>query len=100
MIVCLGPVCIPLWGVLPLLLGWFHNMGWFKWVKAEWVNYRWWKQKIYKRLGWATEKKDKVCEKDEKDEKGTAGGSVTNPASVESAADGISLSEPESDKTK
>mmetsp|Transcript_9204 Transcript_9204/g.12481 ORF Transcript_9204/g.12481 Transcript_9204/m.12481 type:complete len:84 (+) Transcript_9204:282-533(+) len=51
MIICLGPVCVPLWGVLPFLVGMLHRAGWFQWFKQEWVTFRWWKKLTYSTLG-------------------------------------------------
>ncbi|KAG2485183.1 hypothetical protein HYH03_016072 [Edaphochlamys debaryana] len=47
MIICLGPVCIPLWGLLPFLVGLLHSYGYLKWFKKEWVTYRYWKQRVW-----------------------------------------------------
>lgn len=34
MVICLGPICIPLWGLMPLILVFFRNL----WERIK----RWW----------------------------------------------------------
>lgn len=40
--ICIGPVCIPMNLLLPFLLGLLHQYGYLKWVKKEWVTFRFW----------------------------------------------------------
>ena len=42
MIICLGPVCVPLHLLIPFLLAWAHQRGWLTWIKREWVTLAWW----------------------------------------------------------
>merc|ERR1712193_207496 len=37
-VICCGPVCVPLGYLLPFLLAWFHQRGYFVWFKEEWVS--------------------------------------------------------------
>ncbi|KAK3234492.1 hypothetical protein CYMTET_55248 [Cymbomonas tetramitiformis] len=60
MIICIGPVCIPLWGLLPFLVSIAHGRGYLQWFRQEWVSYRFWKKKIYNALGWEIKKKKTV----------------------------------------
>lgn len=46
-VICLGPVCIPMNLLLPFLLGLAHHYGFLKWVKREWVTYKWWKERFF-----------------------------------------------------
>merc|ERR1712017_68204 len=45
-VICCGPVCVPLGYLLPFLLAWFHQRGYFVWFKEEWVTYRFWRKQI------------------------------------------------------
>ncbi|GMH35481.1 hypothetical protein BSKO_03349 [Bryopsis sp. KO-2023] len=49
-VICLGPVCIPLHLLLPFVLTWFHQRGYFTWFKREWLSFSHWQQK-YKEWG-------------------------------------------------
>lgn len=46
--ICIGPCCIPLWGLLPFLVGMLHQRGLLQWFKKEWVDYRWYKRALYR----------------------------------------------------
>lgn len=50
-VLCLGPVCIPLHLLLPFLLGLAHKYGYLQWVKREWVTFRFWRERIFGRCG-------------------------------------------------
>ena len=43
--ICIGPVCIPLNLLLPFLVGVLHRYGFFRWFKAEWVTFRYWRNR-------------------------------------------------------
>uniref|UniRef100_A0A7S3R529 Uncharacterized protein n=1 Tax=Dunaliella tertiolecta TaxID=3047 RepID=A0A7S3R529_DUNTE len=45
MIICLGPVCVPLHLLLAFLLSILHKYGWFTWIKTEWVTWKYWKDR-------------------------------------------------------
>ena len=45
--ICIGPVCVPLHLFLPFALAWLHRRGYFTFIKEEWVDYRWWKNKLF-----------------------------------------------------
>ncbi|KAI3429646.1 hypothetical protein D9Q98_005732 [Chlorella vulgaris] len=51
MIICVGPVCIPLHLLLPFLITLAHQRGYLKWFKREWVTFPWWRQQVRKALG-------------------------------------------------
>jgi hypothetical protein len=42
-VICIGPVCIPLHLVLAFLLSLAHRYGWLKWIKTEWVTFGYWR---------------------------------------------------------
>ena len=46
--ICIGPVCIPLNLLLPFLVGVLHRYGFFRWFKAEWVTFRYWRNRCAK----------------------------------------------------
>ncbi|GLC55601.1 hypothetical protein PLESTB_001005400 [Pleodorina starrii] len=46
MIICLGPVCVPLHLLLPFLVGLLHQYGYLKWFRKEWVTIRYWANKF------------------------------------------------------
>mmetsp|Transcript_14339 Transcript_14339/g.17371 ORF Transcript_14339/g.17371 Transcript_14339/m.17371 type:complete len:84 (-) Transcript_14339:5-256(-) len=50
-VICIGPVCIPVWSLLPFLVGVVHKHGYLKWFKQEWVTLRFWKKKAYALVG-------------------------------------------------
>lgn len=43
--ICIGPVCIPLNLLLSFLVGVLHRYGFFRWFKAEWVTFRYWRNR-------------------------------------------------------
>lgn len=51
MIICLGPVCVPVHLLLAFLVGLAHQHGYMKWFKREWVMYSWWLQQCKRMLG-------------------------------------------------
>ncbi|PSC67558.1 hypothetical protein C2E20_8774 [Micractinium conductrix] len=46
MIICLGPVCVPVHLLLAFLVGLAHQHGYLKWFKREWVMWSFWKQQL------------------------------------------------------
>ncbi|KAL6751105.1 hypothetical protein V8C86DRAFT_2789005, partial [Haematococcus lacustris] len=44
-VICIGPVCIPLHMVLAFLLGILHKWGYLKFIKQEWVTWRYWRDR-------------------------------------------------------
>ncbi|PRW60800.1 outer membrane lipo -sorting [Chlorella sorokiniana] len=47
MIICLGPVCVPLHLLLPFLVALAHQHGYLTWFRREWVMWRWWKARLF-----------------------------------------------------
>ena len=44
-VICLGPVCVPVSALVPFLIVQAHQRGWLKWVDPNWFKWRWWRQK-------------------------------------------------------
>lgn len=40
---CIGPVCFPLWQLLPVLLALLHQKGYLQWFRKEWVTLTWYR---------------------------------------------------------
>ncbi|KAL4515108.1 hypothetical protein Ndes2526B_g09671 [Nannochloris sp. 'desiccata'] len=46
-VLCLGPVCVPLHLLLPFLLALAHQRGYFLFIKREWVTWQYWTNKLF-----------------------------------------------------
>ncbi|KAL4421515.1 hypothetical protein ABPG75_010806 [Micractinium tetrahymenae] len=46
MIICLGPVCVPVHLLLAFLVGVAHQHGYLRWFKREWVMFSWWRRQF------------------------------------------------------
>ena len=50
-VICLGPVCVPMSAFVPFCVGMLHQYGYLKWVKQEWFTWRWLKPRLKVALG-------------------------------------------------
>lgn len=52
---CIGPVCFPLWQLLPVLVALLHQKGYLQWFRKEWVTLTWYKMLFQRAWGTNTE---------------------------------------------
>lgn len=57
---CIGPVCFPLWQLLPVLVALLHQKGYLQWFRKEWVTFTWYKMLFQRALGRKTDQETLV----------------------------------------